>query len=55
MHYNFVRVHKTIGTTPAVAAGVADRRWTIADIIALLDDAERAVSRKRGPYKKRAA
>lgn len=55
MHYNFVRVHQTIGTTPAVAAGVADRRWKISDIIALLDEAENAVPRKRGPYKKRAA
>jgi IS1 family transposase len=55
MHYNFVRVHQTIGTTPAVAAGVAARRWKIADIIALLDEAERAVPVKRGPYKKRAA
>lgn len=55
LHYNFVRVHQTIGTTPAVAAGVAKRRWTVNDIIALLDEAERAVSIKRGPYKKREA
>jgi IS1 family transposase len=55
MHYNFCRVHQTIGTTPAVAAGVAAKRWKIADIIQLLDDAERAVPRKRGPYKKREA
>jgi IS1 family transposase len=55
MHYNFCRVHKTLGTTPAVAAGVADHVWTISEIIALLDEAERAVPIKRGPYKKRAA
>ena len=37
MFYNFVRVHKTLGTTPAVAAGVADREWVIEDIINLLE------------------
>jgi hypothetical protein len=25
MHYNFVRIHKTLRVTPAMAAGVADR------------------------------
>ena len=37
MHYNFVRVHKTLGTTPAVAAGVADHEWRIAEIVNLLE------------------
>lgn len=36
-HYNFVREHKTLGTTPAVAAGVADHVWTIREIVELLD------------------
>ncbi|MDA1000085.1 MAG: IS1 family transposase [bacterium] len=31
--YNFVRVHQTLGTTPAVAAGVADRVWTIGELV----------------------
>jgi IS1 family transposase len=53
MVYNFCRVHKTLGTTPAVAAGVADHPWTLDEIVALLDRAERAVPIKRGPYKKR--
>ena len=51
MHYNFCRVHKTIGTTPAVAAGVTDHVWTVAEIIALLDIAE-ATPIKRGSYAK---
>ena len=55
MHYNFCRVHKTLGTTPAVAAGVADHVWKLDEIVQLLDDAERAVAMKRGPYKKRSA
>jgi hypothetical protein len=37
MDYNFARVHKTLGTTPAVAAGVADHEWALAEIVALLD------------------
>ena len=37
MHYNFVRIHKTLRTTPAQAAGVTDRLWEIADIVTLLD------------------
>ena len=55
MHYNFCRVHKTLGTTPAVAAGITDRSWTVADLVKLLEDAENAVPMKRGPYKKRKA
>src|SRR5512132_751254 len=49
MHYNFCRVHKTLGTTPAVAAGVADHVWTLPELIGLLEDAE-AVPTKRGAY-----
>ena len=41
MHYNFVRVHQTLGTTPAVAAGVTDHEWSIHEIIGLLLVAER--------------
>jgi IS1 family transposase len=37
MYYNFGRVHQTLKTTPAVAAGVADHTWSIEEIIALLD------------------
>jgi len=37
MHYNFCRVHKTLGTTPAVAAGIADHEWTVAEIVNLLE------------------
>jgi hypothetical protein len=37
MWYNFGRVHKTLGRTPAMAAGVADHPWTALEIAALLD------------------
>ena len=36
MHYNFVRIHQTLKTTPAIAAGVS-KPWTIADIVAVTD------------------
>lgn len=51
MYYNFVRIHKTLRVTPAMAAGVSDRLWEIADIAKLVEDAE-AKPAKRGPYKK---
>jgi IS1 family transposase len=37
MHYNFVRIHKTLRVTPAMAAGVTDRLWSIEDIARLTD------------------
>src|SRR5207237_7033431 len=37
MHYNFARVHKTLRVTPAMEAGIADRVWTIEEILSLLD------------------
>src|SRR6202163_2573178 len=32
-HYNLCRVHESLRTTPAVAQGIADRVWTIGDLI----------------------
>jgi IS1 family transposase len=32
-YYNLVRRHKTLGTTPAVAAGVTDHQWTIWELL----------------------
>jgi hypothetical protein len=50
--YNFVRMHKTLKMTPAMAAGVSDRLWSIEDVVALLD-AREAPPAKRGSYKPR--
>lgn len=36
MHYNFVRIHQTLRVTPAMAANVTDRLWSIEDLIQLL-------------------
>jgi hypothetical protein len=38
--YNFCRKHLTLGTTPAVAAGVTDRFWKIEDLLAMLVERE---------------
>lgn len=40
MHYNFVRIHKTLRVTPAMAAGIASRVWGIEDLVRLLADRE---------------
>lgn len=32
-YYNFVRFHKTLRMTPAMAGGVTDHVWTIADLV----------------------
>jgi hypothetical protein len=45
MHYNFVRIHQTLRTTPAMAAGVTDRLWEVSDLIALLEASERGLER----------
>jgi IS1 family transposase len=37
MHYNFVRRHQTLRVTPAMAAGVTNRIWSIEDIVSLID------------------
>jgi hypothetical protein len=50
-YHNFIRVHQTLKTTPAIKAGIANRKWTVEDMIDLLPVDQPT---KRGPYKKRA-
>ncbi|NJO36475.1 MAG: DDE-type integrase/transposase/recombinase [Rhizobiales bacterium] len=50
--YNFVRIHNTLKVTPAMAAGLTDRLWSMEDVVALVDAAAPKPG-KRGPYKKR--
>ena len=51
--YNFVRVHSTIGTTPAVAAGLTEFPMQMSDIVELIN--ARVPRQVRGPYRKRVA
>ena len=37
--YNFARVHKRLRVTPAMAAGLTDRVWEMAEIVDLIDAA----------------
>ena len=38
--YNFVKMHKTLKMTPAMAAGVSDRLWSVGDIVDLIEASE---------------
>ena len=50
--YNFVRQHKSLRVSPAMAAGISDRLWSMEDIAALVDAAAPKPGR-RGSYKRR--
>ncbi len=39
MHYNYCRVHKTLGTTPAVKAELTDHVWSMEELAELLESA----------------
>ncbi len=40
MHYNFVRIHQTLRVTPAMAAGVTETLWDLADMVRVLEEWE---------------
>ena len=52
VHYNFVRIHKTLKCTPAMAAGVSDTLHDMEWIVGLVD-ARATKPGLRGPYRKR--
>lgn len=52
VHYNFCRIHKSLKTSPAMAAGIADTLWSLDDVIAKIDEMAPPPA-KRGPYKKK--
>lgn len=54
MFYNFVRIHKTLKVSPAMAAKVADRLWSMEDIAEAID-ARAAAPKRPASYRKRAA
>jgi len=33
--YNFIKIHRPLRTSPAMAAGVTDRLWSVEDLVAL--------------------
>jgi IS1 family transposase len=48
--YNFVRQHKTLRMSPAMAAGIENRLWSMNEVAALVE-ARDAAPKKRGTYK----
>lgn len=53
MWYNFVRIHSTLKTTPAVAAGLAPEPWTMAQLLEEALGAEEAPPIEPQPLKPR--
>ncbi len=37
MFYNFCRIHKTLRVTPAMAAGVTEKLWSVSDMVDVID------------------
>ena len=36
--YNFIKIHRTLRTSPAMAAGVTHRLWDVKDLVALREE-----------------
>jgi hypothetical protein len=51
--YNWVRIHKTLRVTPAMASGLTDKLMGFEDILTLMDAAAEKPNRP-ATYKKRA-
>jgi len=51
-YYNFVRIHRTLRMTPAMAAGVVDRLWEMADLVDIVEAADRKPNRPANYNKK---
>jgi len=45
--YNFVRQHKTVKCSPAMAAGITGKLWSMEDVVALIDANAEAPARPR--------
>ena len=50
--YNWIRIHKSLRVTPAMAANISDSLWRWDEIVELMDASTPA--KKRGAYKKSA-
>jgi IS1 family transposase len=44
--YNFIKIHRTLRMTPAMAAGVTDRLWDVDDLVAAWEASERRAERQ---------
>ena len=48
--YNYVKQHKAVRMTPAMAAGISDKLWSMTDLAEMIDTTLPKPG-KRGPYK----
>ena len=46
--YNFVRLHKTVKCSPAMAAGITGKLWNMEDVVALIDAKAEAPKKRKG-------
>jgi hypothetical protein len=49
-HYNFIRKHQTLKTTPAVAAGIASKVFTILDLVKMIEEEEERLGGRLTDY-----
>jgi len=46
MFYNFARIHKTLKVSPAMAAGVTNKLWSMENIVELIDARDERARRR---------
>jgi IS1 family transposase len=49
-HYNFIRKHQTLKTTPAVAAGIVNKAFTVLDLVKLIEEEEKKIGGRLTDY-----
>ncbi|WP_315861167.1 IS1 family transposase [Anatilimnocola floriformis] len=49
-HYNFIRKHQTLKTTPAVAAGIASKSLTVLDLVTMIEAEEAKLGERLTSY-----
>ena len=42
--YNFARINSAVRMSPAMACGLEQRLWDVADIVKLIEDAEQGIT-----------
>ena len=43
VNYNYVRIHTTLRVTPAMAAGVSQKLWSMEDVVTMIEEWEAIV------------